>query len=66
VPWRSPQARWSVATIARRRRIEFLDFMNCIAAAYPDRELHVILDNLSTHKPKRDQWRARHRNVHFH
>jgi len=50
----------------RRRRIEFLDFMNRIVAAYPDRELHVILDNLSTHKPKRDQWRARHRNVHFH
>ena len=50
----------------RRRRIEFLDFMNRIVAAYPDRELHVILDNLSTHKPKRDQWLARHRNVHFH
>ena len=38
----------------RRRRIEFLDFMNRVVAAYPDRELHVILDNLSTHKPKRD------------
>src|SRR3954447_25276550 len=50
----------------RRRRIEFLDFMNRVVAAYPDRELHVILDNLSTHKPKRDQWLARHRNVHFH
>ena len=49
----------------RRRRIEFLDFMNRVVAAYPDRELHVILDNLSTHKPKRDQWLARHRNVHF-
>jgi DDE superfamily endonuclease len=45
----------------RRRRIEFLDFMNRIVAAYPDRELHVILDNLSTHKPKRDQWLARHK-----
>src|SRR5690348_8114363 len=50
----------------RRRRIEFLDFMNRLVAAYPDRELHVILDNLSTHKPRRDQWLARHRNVHFH
>src|SRR3954451_1056275 len=50
----------------RRRRIEFLDFMNRVVAAYPDRELHVILDNLSTHKPRRDQWLARHRNVHFH
>jgi transposase len=26
----------------------------------------VILDNLSTHKPKRDGWLARHKNVHFH
>ena len=50
----------------RRRRIEFLDFMNRIVAAYPDRKLRVILDNLSTHKPKRDQWLARHKNVHFH
>jgi len=50
----------------RRRRIEFLDFMNRIVAAYPDRELHVILDNLSTHKPRRDRWLAQHKNVHFH
>lgn len=50
----------------RRRRREFLDFMNDLVAQYPDREVHVILDNLSTHKPKRDMWLARHRNVHFH
>jgi transposase len=50
----------------RRRRIEFLDFINSTVTAYPDREIHVILDNLSTHKPKRDMWLARHRNVHFH
>jgi transposase len=50
----------------RRRRIEFLDFMNQVVAAYPDREIHVILDNLNTHKPKRDRWLARHSNVHFH
>jgi hypothetical protein len=36
----------------RRRRIEFLDFMNEIAAAYPDTAIHVVLDNLNTHKPK--------------
>jgi len=50
----------------RRRRVEFLDFMNQVVAAYPERDLHVILDNLSTHKPKRDLWLARHKNVHFH
>lgn len=50
----------------RRRRIEFLDFMNKVVTAYPDKEIHVILDNLSTHKPKRDMWLKRHKNVHFH
>jgi transposase len=50
----------------RRRRLEFLDFMNQLVADHPDREIHVILDNLNTHKPKRDQWLARHRNVRFH
>jgi transposase len=50
----------------RRRRAEFLDFMNELVADDPDREMHVILDNLSTHKPKRDAWLARHKDVHFH
>jgi transposase len=50
----------------RRRRVEFLAFMNEIVADYPDQQIHVVLDNLSTHKPKRDQWLARHPNVHFH
>lgn len=50
-----------------RRRREFLDFMNGIVSQYPlKQELHVILDNLNTHKPKHDQWLARHKNVHFH
>jgi transposase len=50
----------------RRRRAEFLDFMNEVVADHPDQEIHVVLDNLKTHKPKRDRWRARHKNVHFH
>ena len=50
----------------RRRRREFLAFMNEIVAAHPNQELHVILDNLSTHKPKHDRWLARHPNVRFH
>ena len=40
--------------------------MNKVVADYPEREIHVILDNLSTHKPKRDLWLARHPNVHLH
>ena len=40
--------------------------MNRVVANHPDREIHVILDNLNTHKPKHDRWLARHKNVHFH
>jgi len=50
----------------RRRRREFLDFMNQVTAQYPDQELHVILDNLSTHKPKHDRWLTKHPLIHFH
>lgn len=50
----------------RRRRREFLHFMNAVVADYAQREIHVILHNLNTHKPKRDGWLARHPNVHVH
>ena len=50
----------------RRRRRDFLDFMNDVVAQYPQRELQVVLDNLNTHKPKRDLWLARHPNVQLH
>lgn len=50
----------------RRRRRDFLDFMNQIVGLYEGLELHIILDNLNTHKPKRDRWLQRHPNVHFH
>src|SRR6266446_3318052 len=49
----------------RRRRVEFLGFMNSVVATFPDRELHVILDNLNTHK-KNERWLKRHPKVHFH
>jgi len=50
----------------RRRRREFLDFMNRVVDDHPDKELHVVLDNLNTHKPKHDRWLAQHPRVHFH
>ena len=50
----------------RRRRIEFLDFMNDIVAAHADTAIHVVLDNLNTHKPRNDRWLRRHPNVRFH
>jgi len=50
----------------RHRRREFLDFMNEIVADYPEQEIHVILDNYKTHKPKHDRWIIKHPNVHLH
>ena len=49
----------------RRRCAEFLDFMNGVVAAYPRKEIHVVLDNLNTHK-KNESWLKRHPRVHFH
>ena len=50
----------------RRRRRDFLAFMNEVVAAYPQRELHVIVDNLNTHKPRQDRWLRQHPHVHLH
>jgi len=36
--------------------------MNSLTAAFPGRKLHVILDNLSTHK-KNEDWLKAHPNV---
>lgn len=49
----------------RRRRADFLGFMNSVVAAFRDRELHVILDNLNTHK-ENERWLKKHPKVHFH
>ena len=37
----------------KRRRRRALDFMNDIVAAWPDTAIHVVLDNLNTHKPRK-------------
>ena len=50
----------------RRRRREFLEFMNDLVAEHPNREIHVVLDNLNTHKPKHDRWLKRHPHVRLH
>jgi transposase len=55
-----------VGHYTRRRRREFLDFMNNLVDSYPDIELHVVMDNLNTHKPKHDRWLKKHPKVHFH
>jgi transposase len=46
---------------------DFLAFMRKVVRAYPGRELHVILDNSSSHgTPEVRAWLAQHPQVHFH
>jgi transposase len=53
-------------TTKTKKRVDFQAFMTELVAEHPpDREIHVILDNLSTHK-KNDDWLAAHPNVTFH
>jgi transposase len=53
-------------TTQTKKRIDFQAFMTDLVAEQPaDRKIHVILDNLSTHK-KNDDWLAAHPNVTFH
>jgi transposase len=52
---------------ARRRTEEFLTFMDQVVATHGSREIHVVLDNLSTHSGSNvDEWLTRHPNVTFH
>jgi hypothetical protein len=53
-------------TTQTKKRVDFQAFMtDLVAKQPPDREIHVILDNLSTHK-NNDHWLAAHPNVTFH
>ena len=51
----------------RRTSVNFLRFMNDVVRAYPDRELHVVADNLNIHENEaRPRWLGRHHRVQFH
>ena len=53
-------------TTATKKRVDFQAFMDEVVADLPtDRQIHVILDNLNTHK-KNEDWLAAHPNVTFH
>src|SRR3954463_13654799 len=55
------------ACTERHRHQEFLAFLKQVAAAYPRRQLHVVVDNLATHKhPAVRAWLERHSRVHLH
>jgi len=46
---------------------DFLSFMKQVVAQHPRRELHVVLDNSSTHStPAIKKWLAKHPQIHFH
>jgi transposase len=49
----------------RKRRVEFLEFMDRLVALHPGQELHVILDKLNTHRVEQEPWRKAHPHVHF-
>jgi transposase len=51
----------------RRTSRNFLRFMDEVVAAFPHRDLHVVLDNLNIHKnPAARRWLARNPRVQFH
>jgi transposase len=52
----------------RHRAVEFLKFLNVIDAETPaDLDLHLVLDNYSTHKtPAIQRWLVRHPRFHLH
>ncbi len=53
-------------TTQTKKRADFQAFMDEVIADQPaDRQIHVILDNLNTHK-KNEDWLAAHPNVTFH
>ena len=54
-------------TRARHTGADFLAFLKRVARAYPEQELHVVLDNVSTHKtPAVRAWLERHPRITFH
>jgi DDE superfamily endonuclease len=55
--WRSPPGALEIATGTvtaacqpRHRHQEFLRFLKQVAKAYPDIELHLVMDNYAAHK----------------
>jgi len=52
---------------ARHTAADFLRFMKKVARTYPNRDLHVVLDNSSTHNTEDIRaWLRDHPRVHFH
>ena len=51
----------------RHRHQEFLAFLKHVARAYPDGELHLVMDNYAAHKhPNVNAWLAGNPRIHVH
>ena len=51
----------------RHRHQEFLAFLRRVVREFPEGDLHIVLDNSSTHStPEVKRWLARHKRVTFH
>lgn len=51
----------------RNNRFEFIKFLNKLDRKYKGKEIHIILDNLGTHKTKEvKEWLSARPNWHFH
>jgi transposase len=51
----------------RRTSVNFLRFLQDVVEAFPDREFHMVLDNLNIHKNEAARrWLKRHPQAHFH
>ena len=61
------RARSTDACYDRHRQPEFLAFLKQVARAYPDGELHVVVDNYATHKhPDVKAWLAKNPRITLH
>ena len=57
----------TAVTKKRHRHQEFLAFLKQVARAYPDIELHLVMDNYATHKhPTVKQWLQDNPRIHVH
>lgn len=62
-----PQAEVVGRCARRHRHQEFLDFLRLIDRTYPTQQIHLILDNYSTHKHETvHRWLARHPRYQLH
>jgi transposase len=51
----------------RRRTKEFVKFLDQVVPDYPDKDIHIIVDNLSAHSGEEiDKWNTKYPNVTFH